>query len=109
MENKQYYIKYLANTVGVKTHILNTNTFAWVQTLLTVGDLVAAFQALPNSPLASFFAGDLSLHSLSDGVETSYNSWDPLSVLGENGKLGTNPLIIKSISDNDQGIIKFIQ
>jgi hypothetical protein len=70
MENKQFYIKYLTNgPVGLKTHILNTNTFEWVQTVFTVGDLVAgtrrlivAFQQLPNSPLASSFAGDITLH-----------------------------------------------
>jgi hypothetical protein len=70
MENKQFYIKYLTNgPVGLKTHILNTNTFEWVQTVFTVGDLVAgtrrlivAFQQLPNSPLASSFAGDIILH-----------------------------------------------
>ena len=34
---------------------------------------------------------------LSFGVETSYNSWDPLTVLGQNGRLGNNPLIIRSV------------
>ncbi|EGF79878.1 hypothetical protein BATDEDRAFT_89316 [Batrachochytrium dendrobatidis JAM81] len=60
MENKAFFVQYLDNQpVGLRTHILNTNTFVWVQTLFTVADLVAAFQALPNSPLAFAFVGDL--------------------------------------------------
>ncbi|KAK6094058.1 hypothetical protein MT418_005875 [Batrachochytrium dendrobatidis] len=35
-----------------------------------VGDLVAAFHGLPNSPLASAFVGDITLH-LPDGVARS--------------------------------------
>jgi hypothetical protein len=49
--------------------------------------------------------GPLTLHSISNGLETNYNSWDPLTVLGENGRLGTNPLIIKSKNDASQGIV----
>ncbi|KAL5035448.1 hypothetical protein RTP6_003141 [Batrachochytrium dendrobatidis] len=80
MENIPFYIQYLDNQpVGLRTHILNTNTFVWVQTLFTVANLVAAFQALPNSPLASAFVGDITLHYVMDGVETSYNSWDPIA------------------------------
>jgi hypothetical protein len=97
MENKQFYIKYLTNQpVGLKTHILINTTGLWVQTLFTVGDLIAAFQQLPNSPLAHAFVGDLTLHYINNGVETNYNSWDSLTVLGENGRLGTTPLIIRS-------------
>ncbi|KAK5664495.1 hypothetical protein QVD99_000034 [Batrachochytrium dendrobatidis] len=110
MENRQFYIKYLENQpVGLRTHILNTNTFVWVQTLFTVGDLVAAFQALPNSPLASAFVGDLTLHSVVDGVEMTYNSWEPITVLKTNGTVGSSPLIIKSKSDVESGVnvVKF--
>jgi energy-coupling factor transporter ATP-binding protein EcfA2 len=66
-----------------------------------VADLVAAYFAnTPPNELAQY-----SLHSISNGLETNYNSWDPLTVLGENGRLGTNPLIIKSKNDAGQGIV----
>ncbi|KAK6091824.1 hypothetical protein MT418_007793 [Batrachochytrium dendrobatidis] len=78
MENKQFYIKYLENQpVGLRTHINNERTALRPFPLDSVADLVAAFQALPNSPLA--FVGDLTLHYVVDGVETSYNSWDPIA------------------------------
>ena len=41
----------------------------------------------------------LTLHSIENGVETTYNTWDSLNVLGDIGKLGTSPLLIKSKND----------
>ena len=71
MQNQEFYIKYLDNRpVGLKTHILNTNSFIWIQTLFTIGDLIGAFQGLANSPLASVFVRDLTLH-LPDGFDRS--------------------------------------
>ncbi|KAK5671111.1 hypothetical protein QVD99_002871 [Batrachochytrium dendrobatidis] len=74
-----------------------------------ISDLVAAFQALPNSPLAFAFVGDLTLHSVVDGVEMTYNSWEPITVLKTNGTVGSSPLIIKSKSDVESGVnvVKF--
>ncbi|KAJ8330558.1 hypothetical protein O5D80_001535 [Batrachochytrium dendrobatidis] len=101
MENIPFYIQYLNNQpVGLRTHILNTNTFVWVQTLFTVGDLVAAVkQALP-SKLGDIDPDELTIHYVVDGVETSYNSWDHIAALGTNGTVGSydHPLIIKSSS-----------
>jgi hypothetical protein len=34
-----------------------------------------------------------------EGVETTYNSWDQLTILGEIGRIGTSPLIISSLND----------
>ncbi|KAK5665526.1 hypothetical protein QVD99_007872 [Batrachochytrium dendrobatidis] len=41
-----------------------------------------------------------SIHYVVDGVETNYNSWDPIAALGTNGTVGSydHPLIIKSSS-----------
>jgi hypothetical protein len=93
-----------------------------------VGDLIAgtrrltvAFQQLPNSPLASAFAGDITLH-LPDGIsrsasgveeeyfanidktDTTLDPGCPLSTLGSLGTKSKEPLIIKSINDAGQGI-----
>jgi hypothetical protein len=48
------------------------------------------------------------IHSITNGVESSYNSWDSLTVLGENGTIGINPLIIES-KNAGQGIAKVLQ
>jgi hypothetical protein len=65
----------------------------------TVSDLVAAF--FSKSPPHEL--GTYTVYSTTtvDGIEaeTSYNHWDSLSVLGENGRNGVSPLIIKSIND----------
>ena len=101
MENKAFYIKYLDyQPVGLKTHILNTITFEWIQIITTVGDLIAAYQARPGSLLANTDSSLITLHFISNGEETTYNSWDPLSQLGDNGTTGPNPLIIKSSNDS---------
>ncbi|OAJ38743.1 hypothetical protein BDEG_22648 [Batrachochytrium dendrobatidis JEL423] len=44
-----------------------------------------------------------------DGVEMTYNSWEPITVLKTNGTVGSNPLIIKSKSDVESGVnvVKF--
>ena len=116
MESKEFYIKYLGNQpVGIKTHILITTTGIWVQSLNTVGDLIVAFQALANSPLANAFVGDINLH-LPDGFDRSAlsedcfasddGSLDPgclLSALGSLGSKSKQPLIIKSKNNSDQG------
>ena len=101
MQNKEFFLKYQENQpTGVKTHILNTITFEWFQTVFSVGDLVAAYKTAVAPLLNDSSLAVLTLHSSSvNGIETSYNSWDPLSVLGENGRLGTSPLIIKSKKD----------
>ncbi|KAJ8323122.1 hypothetical protein O5D80_008180 [Batrachochytrium dendrobatidis] len=90
------YVKYLENTpVSLFTQKLPVPEGEEPN----ISDLVAAFQALPNSPLASAFVGDLTLHSVVDGVEMTYNSWEPITVLKTNGTVGSSPLIIKSKSD----------
>jgi hypothetical protein len=72
-----------------------------------VGDLIAGTRRL----IVAFFPsadpvtlGQYTLHSVVDGVETSYNSWDQLTILGENGRLGTKPLIIRSRNASAEGI-----
>ncbi|KAK5673583.1 hypothetical protein QVD99_001023 [Batrachochytrium dendrobatidis] len=100
MENKAFFVQYLTNQpVKVDTHINSERTALRPFPLDSVADLVAAFQALPNSPLASAFVGDLTLHFVVDGVEMTYNSWEPITVLKTNGTVGSSPLIIKSKSD----------
>jgi len=120
MENNQYYIKYLTNgPVGCKTHTLIMTTGLWVQTLFTVGDLIAAFQQRPGSLLSNTDSGLISLH-LPDGIARSasglgedcfanvdstditLDSGCPLSSLGAFGSKSKQPLIIKS--NNTQGI-----
>eukprot|EP00842_Homolaphlyctis_polyrhiza_P001903 jgi/Hompol1/2713/HPOL_006138-RA len=98
METTEIYIKYLDNQpVPIDTAYGRGPQGALP--LLTVAHLIAAFQALPNSPLALTFAGDITLHAIDNVAETSYNSWDSLAVLGVHGKAGTDPLIIKSKND----------
>ncbi len=100
MANKEYYIKYLTNgPVAIETHYIGEQDRR--RPLTTVGRLVAAYRH--NSLLATTPLELLTLHSISNGVEINYNSWDPLTVLGENGRLGTKPLIIKSKNDMEIG------
>jgi len=91
--NIEFYVKYGENQpVVINTHINNDRTAYRTFPIMTVAHLLAAyFPSTPPNELAQY-----TLHSISDGVETIYNSWDPLNVLGENGKIGINPLIIKS-------------
>ncbi|KAL5034590.1 hypothetical protein RTP6_002414 [Batrachochytrium dendrobatidis] len=64
-----------------------------------ISDLVAAVkQALP-SKLGDIDPDELTLHFVVDGVEMTYNSWEPITVLKTNGTVGSSPLIIKSKSD----------
>lgn len=58
------------------------------QPLEIVGDLIAAVKKLLPSKLGSVDPDELTLHSVNNGVETRYNSWDPLTLLGDNGKTG---------------------
>ncbi|KAJ1512194.1 hypothetical protein HMI56_004383 [Coelomomyces lativittatus] len=105
MENKQFYIKYLTNQpIKVETHYIGEQDRR--RPLSEVGDLVAACKLAIPSKLGTIDIDELTLHSIVNGVETNYNSWDPLTVLGENGRLGTNPLIIQSKNDAGQGIVK---
>ncbi|OAJ38746.1 hypothetical protein BDEG_22651 [Batrachochytrium dendrobatidis JEL423] len=103
MENKAFYIQYLHNQpVKIETHF--NGELERRRPLTDVGDLVVAFQALPNSPLASTFVDELTLHYVVNGVETNYNSWDPISALGTNGTVGSSPLIIKANNSTRQGV-----
>ena len=108
MQEEIIYVKYGNNgTVGFSTHREFDGSLR-LKILSSFQDLVAAFQQLPNSPLSNTFIGEITLYYVSNGVETSYNSWDSLTLLGDNGKTGPNPLIIRSLNDrnalNDQGI-----
>jgi hypothetical protein len=112
MENKQFYIKYLTNgPVGLKTHILNTNTFEWVQTVFTVGDLLAAYKTVVAPLLDTSSLAQLTLHlpddvaksALSDDCfasvdenDTTLDTGCPLSALGSLGSKSKQPLNIKS-------------
>ncbi|KAJ8330001.1 hypothetical protein O5D80_001931 [Batrachochytrium dendrobatidis] len=70
MENERFYIKYLDNQP------------------LTSQDHFSLTRRPSYSP--SYVV---------NGVETNYNSWDPISALGTNGTVGSNPLIIRSLRD----------
>ncbi|KAK5669150.1 hypothetical protein QVD99_003560 [Batrachochytrium dendrobatidis] len=100
MENIPFYIQYLHNQpVKVDTHINSERTALRPFPLDSVADLIAAVkQALP-SKLGDIDPDELTLHFVVDGVEMTYNSWDPISALGTNGTVGSNPLIIRSLRD----------
>ena len=71
MENKEFYIKYSQNQpVGVKTHLLNTHTFEWIQTVFTVGHLVAAYRTAVTPLLDHSSVAQLTLH-LPDSIARS--------------------------------------
>ena len=64
--------------------------------LLTVAHLIAAYKTAVAPRFDSTPTDELTLHySPGNGVEVNYNSWDPISGLGVNGKYGTNPLVVK--------------
>ena len=69
-----------------------------------VGDLIDACISNPNVKgqlgINQLDFGPFTLHSLNN--QTPYDPWDSLTILGNNGKTGRNPLIIRSL--NDQGI-----
>ena len=98
MENTEIYIKY-RNNEAVPIDLAYGRGPEKNLPLLTVAHLVAAFQARPGSLLADTDSGLITLYSNTNGVETKLNSWDPLTVLGQTGTLGTNPLIIRSKND----------
>ncbi len=104
MENNKFYVKYQNNQpIKVETHI-DIKRARREFPLIDVGDLVAAYKTAVAPLLDHSSLAQLTLHSISNGVETNYNSWDPLTVLGQNGRLGTNPLIVKSNIDAGKGI-----
>ena len=70
MANKDIYVKYEQNHPVLVETVYNNQGETRARPLTTVAHLVAAFQALPNSPLSSVFVGDLTLH-LPSGVDRS--------------------------------------
>jgi len=111
MNNIEFFIKYLNNQpVSIDT-AYNFNGEKRGRPLTNVSHLVAAFQALPNSPLASAFAGDLTLHlpdgagrsalvddcfAITDSSGTTLRSGLALARLNGFGLDDLHPLIIKS-------------
>jgi hypothetical protein len=121
MQNQEFYIKYLDNRpVGLKTHILNTNSFIWIQTLFTVGDLIGAYKTAVAPRFDSTPVDELTLH-LPDGFDRSalqvecffsidetdkgLRSGLALTKLNGLGLTDLNPLIVKSKTDANQGIL----
>ena len=93
MENQTFYIKYLDNQpVKIQTHIDDLRIRRELP-LKDVGDLVAAFQRLSNSPFASAYAGDLTLHS---GMDEEALEVDALLTGINTGTTAKTALIIKS-------------
>lgn len=92
--NKSLFIQYSQNQpVEINTHLNNERTALRLLPLENVGHLLAAFQALPNSPLASAFVGDLSLH-FPDGSAISGNTL--LTDIQQEVGSYAQPFIIKS-------------
>ena len=87
-QNLTFYIKYAENNaVGIETHYTPARSIRDAP-LETVGHLIAAFQGLPHSPLASDFAGNITLHTTAeDGsvVEEALKNSKPLASLGTTG------------------------
>ena len=113
MENKDIYIKYQENQPVLVETLYNNHGGKRDRPLTTVAHLVAAFQALPNSPLASAFVGDLTLHlpegvdrsalqedcfAATDSTGTALDSGCLLSALGSLGSKSKVPLVVKSNS-----------
>ncbi|EGF77497.1 hypothetical protein BATDEDRAFT_36058 [Batrachochytrium dendrobatidis JAM81] len=97
MENIPFYIQYLHNQpVKVDTHINSERTALRPFPLDSVADLVVAFQALPNSPLASTFVDELTLH-LPDGPAIPGNTL-LIDIQQPTGSYD-HPLIIRSLRD----------
>ena len=87
----EFYIKYQNNGVVAIDTAYDAHGRKRDRPLTTVGHLIAAFQHRPGSLLANTDSWLITLHSIINGKETSYKSWEPLTVLGDNGSLGTNP------------------
>ena len=93
---KDYYVKYNNHLpVAVKTHILNTKSFEWIQTLFTVGDLIAACTLGSTRRLLGLPEdhGPLTLHSSVDGPIIQGNT--PLSSMHQPSDPYNQPFIIK--------------
>ena len=110
MENREFYIKYLDyQPVSIDTSY--GRGLQGTLPLTTVAHLIAACSFEPTVKgqlgIRQDDYGPFTVHSISNGEETTYNSWDPLSVLGNNGTTGPNPLIIKSKKVQVQGIFNF--
>jgi hypothetical protein len=100
MVNRAYYIQHKDSQGPAKIHShLDTQLQARPLPLMDVADLIYQFQSLRNSPLALTFVGDISLHSILNGVEVTYNHRDTLDLMSVNVGTGTNPLIIRSVHD----------
>jgi hypothetical protein len=99
MENNKFYVKYQnKQPIKVETHI-DIQRGRREFPLDNVGHLVAAYKTAVAPLLDSTPADELTLHCISNGLETNYNFRDPLTVLGQNKRLGTNPLIIRYVND----------
>ncbi|KAJ8330828.1 hypothetical protein O5D80_000854 [Batrachochytrium dendrobatidis] len=103
MENKSFFIQYLDNQpVEIETHF--NGEVERKRPLDNVSKLIAAVkQALP-SKLGTIDLDELTLHFVLDGVEMTYNSWNSITAIGNNGTTGLNPLVIKSKSDVNMDI-----
>ncbi|KAK6092998.1 hypothetical protein MT418_006985 [Batrachochytrium dendrobatidis] len=108
MENKSFFIQYLDNQpVEIETHF--NGEVERKRPLDNVSKLIAAVkQALP-SKLGTIDLDELTLHFVLDGVEMTYNSWNSITAIGNNGTTGLNPLVIKSKSDEFSDINETIQ
>ena len=93
--NRLIYIRYGDNQpVKVETHFVGEHERR--RPLLDVADLIGAFQSLPGCPLATVFAGDITLHEVVNGVESE--ALRPGRALSDvkGGMTDNDPLIIKS-------------
>jgi hypothetical protein len=92
-ENQTFYLRLDGQTspVRIDSHF-TTQGIKRVRPHSTVGHLIAAFQQLPNSPLASTFLGNINIYSVATGVETLLDPGDPLP----EPNTSRTPLIIKS-------------
>ena len=103
-QNLTFYIKYAENNaVGIETHYTPARSIRDAP-LETVGHLIAAFQGLPHFPLASDFAGNITLHTTAeDGsvVEEDLDGDLTLATLSAGTTVKT-ALVIKSRSPASQ-------
>ena len=118
MEYREFYIKYLDHQ-PVPIDISYGRGAQGTLPLVTVAHLIGAFQALPNSPLANAFVGDIALHlpygfersalskecfASDDANDITLRSGLALTQLNELGSDDFHPLIIKSMIDAAQGM-----
>jgi hypothetical protein len=89
MENREFYDKYQNNQLVPIDTSYGRGTQGTLP-LLTVAHLVAAYKTAVAPRFDHSSLAQLTLHSISNGLEATYNSWGPLTVLGENGRLGTS-------------------